>query len=98
MKSMLIVTALVIMSGNVFASSVVQTALAPFATSALTTLGPAFKQAQIIVNDAQEYLQTGTATTFLAQKISEIQAEDSAISDSEALEILLENAQIILDK
>lgn len=97
MKSLLVLVSIV-MSGSVFANSIAQTVSSPLMSSAATSLGLAEKQAEIVLNDAQEYLLSGAASSFLSQKIKETKTLNSDLSESEALEILLQDAEKILSK
>ncbi len=64
----------------------------------ISTSGPAGHkvQAEAVLNDAQEMLQTGSVSLFLSQKIQEVQNENDGISESEALDILIEASQVAL--
>lgn len=57
-------------------------------TTVLTSLDD-FKMAEIILNDSQEYLQTGKISVLLADKINLLQSEDSEISESEAVDLII---------
>ena len=98
MKSLIAALALTV-SANVFAYSIadstVLTSASPFLTSA-TTLGGLKAEANQVINDAQDLMQTGEASAFLAEKIKLVQESDASIADMEAVEILVEDAQTIL--
>ena len=99
MKFAIVMLSLVI-SANVFAFSVtdvlVLTTASPLLSSA-TTSGAAKKaQADAVINDAQEMLQSGEISIFLSQKLQETQKLNKGISEAEALDILIESAQTIL--
>lgn len=98
MKSLIAVLALTV-SANVFAYSIadstVLTSASPFLTSA-TTLSGLKAEANQVINDAQNLMQSGEASAFLAEKIKLVQASDDSIADMEAVEILIEDAQVIL--
>ena len=100
MKSTIALIALAL-SANVFAYSVtdstVLTSASPFLSSVTTSGGFEKAQANIILNDAQEYMQSGRVSAFLAQKISEAQSANEGASEVEALEILINNAEAILN-
>jgi hypothetical protein len=101
MKSLIAVLALAV-SANVFAYSItdssVLTSVSPLLSSA-TTSGELQKvQANAVINDAQEMLQTGETSSFLAQKIKETQDLNEGASETEALDILINSAQSILSK
>ena len=91
-----------VVSANVFAYSVVDSSVllsaSPILSSATTSGGLPKIQANAVLNDAQEMLQTGNASLFLSQKISETQDLNEGISEVEALDILIESAQEILSK
>lgn len=101
MKFTIAIVSLVV-SANVFAYSVtdssVLTSASPLLSSATTSGGVQKVQANAVLNDAQDMLQTGEASTFLSQKIKETQALNDGVSAAEALDILIESAQSILTK
>jgi hypothetical protein len=101
MKSLIAILALAV-TANVFAYSVtdstVLTSASPFLSSATTSGSLGKAQANAIINDAQEMLQTGETSSFLSQKIKETQDLNSGASESEALDMLIESAQSILSK
>ena len=97
MKTLLVLVS-IIMSGTALANSIAQTVSSPLLSSAVSSLGLAEKQAEIVLNDAQEYLLSGTASSFLDQKIKETKSLNSDLSETEALEILLQDAEKILSK
>lgn len=55
-------------------------------------------QAQMVQNDAQELMHSGQASVFLSQKIQETQEMNNNISQLEALDLLIKDAQLILSK
>lgn len=89
-------------TANVFAYSItdstVLTSVSPLLSSATTSGGLQKAQANAVINDAQEMLQTGETSSFLSSKIRETQDLNAGISDSEALDILINSAQEILSK
>ena len=91
-----------VVSANVFAYSVtdssVLTSASPLLSNATTSGGLQKAQANTVINDAQEMLQTGEASSFLSQKIKETQDLNEGASEAEALDILIESAQSILSK
>jgi hypothetical protein len=104
MKSVIAMLSLVI-SVNVFAESVTNstalTTASPLISSASssTTSGTApEKQAVLVLNDAQEFIQSGNASAFLSQKIKEVQEANAGASESDALEMLVNEAESILSK
>lgn len=101
MKSLIAVIAIAI-SANSFAYSItdstVLTSLSPLLSSATSSGGLQKVQANAVLNDAQEMLQSGEASSFLSQKIQETQAMNDGISEVEALDILVASAQSILSK
>ncbi len=103
MKTTLAILSLII-SANVFASDI---AYSVADSSVLTTAGPMLssattsgtlpdKQAQMVLNDAQDLIQDGKMSAFLNQKIKEIQALHSDASEAEALDLLIGQAEAIL--
>jgi hypothetical protein len=101
MKFTIAMLALVV-SANVFAYSItdssVLTSASPLLSTATTSGGLQKVQANAVLNDAQEMLQTGEASSFLSQKIKETQDLNEGASEAEALDILVESAQSILSK
>ena len=53
-------------------------------------------EAQAVLNDAQEMMQTGFVSILLLEKIQETQKLNAGLSESEALDILIESAQTII--
>lgn len=78
--------------------STVITGASPYLSSATTTGPLPEKQAEIILNDSQEFFQTGKLSSFLAQKIMEVQAVDQSASEQDAVDILVGVAEKILNK
>lgn len=105
MKNSLIILSL-ILSVSAFASDVVYsvadssvlTTALPMLSSATSSDTVPNKQAQMVLNDAQEYMLSGSATTFLGQKIKDVKAQNADMSESEALALLIEEAEQILSK
>jgi len=91
-----------VISANVFAYSItdssVLTSVSPILSSATTSGGIQKAQANAVLNDAQEMLQSGEVSSFLSQKIQETQELNAGASESDALEILIHSAQEILSK
>lgn len=91
-----------VITANVFAYSVTDisalTSISPLLSSATTSGGMQKIQADAVLNDAQEMLQTGEASLFLSQKIKETQDLNAGVSEIEALDILIESAQEVLSK
>ncbi|MDD4972785.1 MAG: hypothetical protein PHY93_00460 [Bacteriovorax sp.] len=95
----LIAIATLALSLNAFSASFVGTTLLPtqsLALSSISTSGNVQKEAAQVINDSQELIQSGKMTAFLGQKIKDIQAQDSAVSDSDALDALLSVSDQIL--
>lgn len=90
-----------VLSANVMAYSIVDssvlTSATPLLTTATTSGGLADKQAALILNDSQEFFQSGRLSSFLAQKVSEVQAEISDASVEEAVDLLVNEAVSILN-
>lgn len=103
MKTTLAILSLII-SANVFASDVaysladssVLTTAGPMLSSATTSGSLPEKQAQMVLNDAQDLIQDGKMTAFLNQKILDIQLIHKDASQAEALDLLIEQAEAIL--
>lgn len=79
--------------------------LAPFVistTGGMTTSGKECevivpcKEAGQIVEDTQNYLQSGELTVYLSQKIKDVQSTDESLSEVEALEVLVTKSVEIL--
>ena len=95
----LIAIATLALSVNAFSASFVGTTLLPtqsLALSSVSTSGNVQKEAAQVLNDSQELIQSGKMSAFLSQKIKDIQAQDSSVSDSEALDALLSVSEQIL--
>ena len=102
MKSTIVMLSLIV-SANLFASG----DTSPFAMSSFgtviylgttfaSTTGPVFRhklQAQAVINDAQEMMQTGSISLLLSEKIQEAQNLNDGLSESEALDVLIEAAE-----
>ena len=87
-----IVTLSLILSTNLFAKSVYEASELSLFTSYLKV------QAEYVIEDTQEMLQSGRISILLSQKIKEIQAANQDLSDAEALDILIETAEKVLSK
>ncbi len=91
-----------ILSMNTFAyslgDSTVITGATPFLTSATTTGPLPEKQAEIILNDSQEYFQSEKLSSFLGQKIKDLKASDESLSDDDAIDLLVNEARQILKR
>lgn len=87
------------LTANVFAysltDSTVLTGLSPLLTT-VSTSGGLKQDAAKIVNDAQELMQSGKMSTFLGQKIKEVQ-EIKDVSEAEALDLLVNESVIVLE-
>lgn len=98
MKTTITLLALAL-SANVMAYSItdstVLTSATPILSSATTSGGFAEKQAALVLNDSQEYFQSGRLSAFLAQKVSEIQAQ-SDLSVEEAIDVLVIDAELLV--
>lgn len=99
MKSLIAVIALVV-SANSFAyslaDSTVLTIASPFLSSATTSGGLQKAEANKVIRDAQDFMQTGEASVSLLAKISMIQGSDDSISADDAVGLLIEDAQAVL--
>lgn len=96
----LIAIATLALSVNAFSASFVGTTLLPtqsLALSSVSTSGNVQKEAAQVINDSQELIQSGKMTAFLSEKIKNIQAQDAAVSDSEALDALISVSEQILN-
>lgn len=89
-----------VLSANVFAyslrDSTVLTTAAPILSSASSSGTLPDKQAAMVLNDSQEFFQSGKLSVFLSQKIKETQAIDAEVSQEEALDLLINEAELIL--
>ena len=56
------------------------------------------KEAQRIVLEVQDYIQTGHINLFLGQKLSIIQDLDKTLSTDEAIDVLINASELILSK
>ena len=103
MKSTIAILSLIV-SANVFALNVtyainnvlVGTTLVPVLSSATSSGVYKKEQDTMLLNDAQEMLQNGNISIFLSQKIQEVQDLNVGLSEVEALDILIESAQVSL--
>ncbi|MBC7714913.1 MAG: hypothetical protein H7177_16315 [Rhizobacter sp.] len=99
MKTTIALLSLVI-SANVFAyslaDSTVLTTASPMLSSATTSGTLPQKQAQQVINDAQDLIQDGKMSAFLNQKIKEIQAVHADASEADALDLLINQAESVL--
>ena len=103
MKSTIAILSLIV-SANVFALSTTYavnnvlagTTIVPLLSSASSSGAFEKAQATILLNDAQEMLQSGNVSLFLSQKIQEVQDLNTDISEVEALDFLIESAQVSL--
>ncbi|MEA9357720.1 hypothetical protein SHI21_15930 [Bacteriovorax sp. PP10] len=93
-----IVMMTLLVSANVFAYSItdstVLTSILPSISSASTTGG--YPEALQVVNDAQEFLQSGAIHPKLAERINILQDNNSALSTGEAVDMLLARAEEII--
>lgn len=100
MKSLIAVLAIAI-SANVHAYSsgavTFYISASPLLTSATTSGGVQKAEANAIINDAQELMQSGNASIFLAEKIQLAKDVNPGASDADALEMLLNEAESILN-
>ncbi|MEA9358143.1 hypothetical protein SHI21_18055 [Bacteriovorax sp. PP10] len=55
-------------------------------------------EARKILNEIQEYNQTGSITVLVAEKIAIIQSKDNSLSIDESVDVLIKTAEIILAK
>lgn len=84
------------LSANVIASEIND--LSAFTTGSTllysATISGEFNKAQAVhvINDSQEYFQSGKLSAFLAQKVSEVQAEKD-VSIDEAVDFLVQYSE-----
>ncbi len=99
MKLLITLLALTL-SMNAFSYSItdstVLTSASPLISSASTSEALQKAQAAAVINDSQEYLSNGKLSVFLADKIKLAQEVNEGASESEALEMLLNEATAIL--
>lgn len=109
MKS-LIVMATLLISTSAFSSDFLgNSTLGTFAPTALIT-GVSWttlncdqyancnkKAALLLMNDSQDLIQTGKASPALSQMIQTVQKQNEGISELEALDLLINDAQTILE-
>jgi hypothetical protein len=70
---------------------------ATFATVTGCDRGACKAEAQHILADGQDYILSGKASLYLQSKIKDAQAVNSELSESEALELLINASQEILN-
>jgi hypothetical protein len=93
MKGLLIASALILSTSSAFAIQITgATTLAP----TLSTSVEKKILADAIVNDTQEFIQTGKMSALLAQKVSELKEIESSLSTEDALDALIDSAAEIL--
>lgn len=101
MKALIAVLTLAV-SANVFAYSVVDStqlvSVSPILSVMTSSGGLEDKQAAVVLNDAQEYLQSGNMSSFLSQKIKEVQDLNAGASEADAVDMLVDAANDILSK
>ena len=70
----------------------------PTMLSYVSTTGDSVRKAEAtaILNDAQEAMQSGKFSALLNQKINDVLDANNEISEIEALEVVIESAQIVL--
>lgn len=90
-----------VLSANVFAYSVADSTVISLASPFLLSASSSgayddFKQAAMVLNDAQELIQNGRMSVFLNQKIKEVQAVHAEASEADALDLLINEAESIL--
>ena len=56
------------------------------------------KEAMVILNDSQAFIQSGKLSAFLAQEIKNAQSQDSDLSEEDALDLLISKSKLILKK
>lgn len=54
------------------------------------------KEAAQVLDDSQNYIQSGEMSAFLSGKIKNVQAIHTEMSDEEALDALIQDAELIL--
>lgn len=95
----LIAIALVSFSIQSFAyESSVLTSVLTYATVAGTSGKNVFLKAQEILKDTNEYNLSGDISPGLAEHIRNIQDDNSEVSEREAIDLLAEQAQIIIER
>lgn len=65
-------------------------------SSALSTEANVHKEALQVIKEGQEYLQSGEMSILIAQKVEQLQ-EEQEMSDDEAVDSLLNQAEAILN-
>ena len=100
MKSLIAILTIAI-SVNVHAYSIGATtylvSASPLLTTGTTSGGLQKAEANAIMNDAQEFLLSGNSSAFLSEKIKLAQDVNPGASESEALEMLLNEAESTLN-
>lgn len=90
------------LSLNTMANSLNYTAavtlVLPLYSSSTTSGELPDKQAAHVINDSQEFFQSGKMSSLLSQKVSEVQAEIPELSVDEAVDVLVGAAETILSK
>ena len=101
MKAVILFLSLAVTT-NVFAYSAVDSTVfvsaSPLLSTALTSGADQKLQANIILNDAQEFMLSGKMSVFLNQKIKDTQKMNQMASESDALEMLIDAASDIISE
>lgn len=113
MKKLIILAMATLISGRSFAleagtnalaytlAQTIYTAALGLATTEATSLATSSKnqkaEAVRIQNEAQMYIQSGKTTLFLESKIQVAKDLDASLSDDEAVDLLIEASNIILN-
>lgn len=96
----LIAISILALSFNAFSTSIVGTVTSAtesiIASLLATSSGSVHKEAAQLINDAQEFIQSGNMTPFLSQKIKLVESLDSGMSDLEALDALISASEKLL--
>lgn len=89
-----------VVSANVFAYSIADSTVITSASPLLSTMTTSGtvpeKQAAMVLNDSQEFIQSGKMSAFLGQKIKDAQAVNAGASAEEALDMLINEAESLL--
>lgn len=96
MKSFIIL-AMILVSTSTFAAAVAVTTVASLGVTTTFQDDIPKMEAKQVLNDAQEAFQSGKISALLGQKLNNILAGNAELSEDEALEVVIKNAEKALN-
>ena len=73
------------------------TAAAPFVSTLMSMAGDDFKAAQNVIDDSQEYYQSGALSIRLSSQVDQLLEKNTDLSIDEAVDALVTEATFILN-